>query len=303
MIFSELYSAYYNAVAAIVAEILDGKPDAITLTELVHKHAFHESAPAILSAIREGRWQILTPDLDTPLLSPPTMPLTTLQRRWLRSIFDDPRIRLFGLDPALLADVEPLFTAQDYYIYDRYGDGDPYTDETYIANFRTVLSAIHGGAPLRVVMRDARGVVFRFVCVPVRMEYSAKDDKFRVIVRGVKRIRTVNLARVISVERCDGVTVAGGETEAPCDEVTLALTDERETLTRCMLHFAHFEKRAEHLGENRYRVTLRYEKNDETELIIRILSFGPTLCVVSPDGFREKIRQRLRLQRHLDVRK
>lgn len=36
-----------------------------------------------------------------------------------------------------------FFTEYDYYLYDKYSDGDPYDDSEYVKNFRTVLMAIH----------------------------------------------------------------------------------------------------------------------------------------------------------------
>ncbi|MBO5840951.1 MAG: hypothetical protein J6Q86_05970, partial [Methanobrevibacter sp.] len=44
----------------------------------------------------------------------------------------DPRIKLFDVKFEGLDDVEPLFTPDDYCIYDKYGDGDPFEDEGYI---------------------------------------------------------------------------------------------------------------------------------------------------------------------------
>ena len=59
------------------------------------------------------------------------------------------------------------------------------------------------------------------------------------------------------------------------------------------MHFAHFEKQAEKLEENRYRVTITYDKNDETEIVIRILSFGPMVKVTMPQSFVDLIKERL----------
>ena len=39
-----------------------------------------------------------------------------------------------------------------------------------------------------------------------------------------------------------------------------------------------------------------YNKSDETEMVIRILSFGPFLRVQEPAGFIELLRYRLRKQ-------
>lgn len=63
-----------------------------------------------------------------------------------------------------------------------------------------------------------------------------------------------------------------------------------------MLHFSHLEKITERLDEKHYRLQLIYNKSDETEMVIRILSFGPLLRVQEPAGFIELLRHRLRKQ-------
>ena len=59
------------------------------------------------------------------------------------------------------------------------------------------------------------------------------------------------------------------------------------------MHFAHFQKQAEKLDENRYKITITYDKDDETEIVIRILSFGPMVKVTAPQSFVDLIKQRL----------
>ena len=82
-------------------------------------------------------------------------------------------------------------------------------------------------------------------------------------------------------------------------EVELELTDERKALERVLMHFAHFEKQAERLDDQRYRVRITYQEEDETEMLIRILSFGPVVRVTAPDHFVGLMRERLRRQRGL----
>ena len=60
-----------------------------------------------------------------------------------------------------------------------------------------------------------------------------------------------------------------------------------------MLHFAHFEKTAEKISDNQYTVSVNYYKEDEIELVIRALSFGPMLKVIAPQHFINLIKQRL----------
>ena len=76
----------------------------------------------------------------------------------------------------------------------------------------------------------------------------------------------------------------------------MELTDERDTLSRVLLHFSHLEKETTRLDDTHYRVTLHYDRNDETEMLIRILSFGPTVRVTEPEHLRQRLRERLMMQ-------
>ena len=82
----------------------------------------------------------------------------------------------------------------------------------------------------------------------------------------------------------------------------LTLIDERNALERVLLHFAHFEKEAEKIGDKKYRIKIYYDLSDETELVIRVLSFGPFVEVTEPQSFRNLIIDRLKKQKNFDLR-
>lgn len=100
------------------------------------------------------KWQLVKENLTTPLRHIPTLPLTTIEKQWLKAISLDPRIKLFDIDFQGLEDIQPLFTTEDYYIYDKYNDGDPFYDEEYIKRFRTILSALKDHQPLQIQMKN-----------------------------------------------------------------------------------------------------------------------------------------------------
>ena len=63
-----------------------------------------------------------------------------------------------------------------------------------------------------------------------------------------------------------------------------------------MLHFAHFEKQDEKLEKNTYLVKIKYAHDDEPEMVIRILSFGPMVEVIGSESFRKLIIEKLKKQ-------
>ena len=302
MIFSELYSAYYNTVAGILSACIDGQPSEKDLRKIVEELAFSESVLTVLPALKEERWQLLRGDLSTPIRHKPTLPLTLLEKRWLKAILKDPRICLFDIQIDGLEDVEPLFDLDDICWYDRYTDGDPYDDEGYIQRFRLVMEAIREGKPLQAELLNRKGKHAWMRFIPTGLEYSEKDDKFRIRVTGSK-FANLRLSRIYKLEYYTGAGPWHHEPEPEkIGEVVLELRDVRNALDRVMNHFAHLEKEAEKIGQDLYRIRLRYYQSDETELVIRILSFGPVIKVLEPESFVEQIRERLRKQMDCGIR-
>ena len=300
MIFNEIYSAYYNTVAHIIGAILRGETEEKRLRHIVEEYAFGESTLSIMPSLKSGKWQLVHPDMTTPIREIPRLPLTELQKSWLKAVSLDPRVALFGASFDWLGDTEPLFTPEDHRIYDQYGDGDPFTDEGYVQRFRFILNAVEGRKVISVETRNRHGERVRVAGIPERLEYSEKDDKFRVIMAGKRKAIVLNLGRIVSVRDYlgDGYT----DKELLPDkqhELIITVNDYRNALERVMLHFAHFEKQAERIDKTNYRLRIKYDAADETEMVIRVLSFGPMVRVESPDSFVNLIRDRLIRQKDL----
>ncbi len=302
MIFSELYSVYYNTVAKIITAIIDGNLDGNGIYKIIEENAFNESVLNVLPAIKEERWQIITKDYKTPIKRKPIMPLTLLQKRWLKALLQDERIKLFGVKIDGLDGVEPLFTKDDYVVFDKYLDGDNFFDSEYIERFKFILHAIKNKLPIKVEMVNRNGKTVYLNFVPKKLEYSLKDDKFRVISSG-QYLKTVNLARITNCSLFSGKIIENkSEFQAKYSTVTLLITDERNALERAMLHFAHFEKKAYKESDNKYKLEIKYDINDTLEMEIRILSFGPLVEVIAPLTFRNLIVERLKKQQSCELK-
>jgi hypothetical protein len=317
-LFSEIYSTYYNAVERLLREA-SNKPLAVRdIQRILADNAFSESAYHVLPKLQSGDWPLLkeTADGYAAACSPLTeKPLTTLQLSWLKAILDDARIRLFFEDTELkelhdvLKDVPPLFRLEDFYTFDQARDGDGYESEQYRRSFRIFLNAINRKTAVAVIYEGGKGSRVNSVFWPYKLEYSSKDDKFRAQCyrrHGQRKVHCIlNLGRVVSVHAAlvhDSVTAAMQEVTpaARFCEMTLEITKERNALERCMIQFAHFEKRTEYDAKaDRYTCTIKYNVMDESELVIRVLSFGPTVRVLGPEKFLNEIRQRVEKQNQL----
>ena len=80
------------------------------------------------------------------------------------------------------------------------------------------------------------------------------------------------------------------------DKVVIELVDDENTLERAMFHFSFLEKMTERMDKGKFRMTLYYPRSDEKEIMIRILSFGHQLSVISEGYIRQEIERRLTAQ-------
>jgi hypothetical protein len=78
MVFSEIYSAYYNTVAAVIACSQKGQLDSDSLYAIVQNSAFPESFVTIGNALETGKWPLIKKNYTTNIKHIPTMPLSLL---------------------------------------------------------------------------------------------------------------------------------------------------------------------------------------------------------------------------------
>ena len=295
--FNEIYGTYFNVVSSILQQAQTGELTVEKLNRIVQEQAFGDSYLTIPKSLRDCEWPLLQNDMTTPLQHTPSMPLTTLQRRWLKTLLSDKRMQLFDVDCTGLEDVEPLFSQEQFVYFDRYNDGDPYDDPQYKQHFRLLLQAIAEKRRVEISFLNNKNDNMRKRYLPMQIEYSAKDDKFRLKAVCGSSLHYVNVARIKECQLLEQDAAEICEQKAPerC-KLTALLTDERNALERAMLHFSHLEKTTERLDEKHYRLHLTYDKSDAIEMVIRILSFGPLLQVQEPASFIELLRKRLQKQ-------
>ena len=310
-LFHEMYGCYYHVVGQILREAHGAGLSRDEIDRIVAQEAFSESGLHLLPRLFSGEWDFLQEKNGTyrsKLQSSDTsLPLTFLERSWLKALLCDRRIRLFWDEKQItelhvqLQDIAPLFHAGDFHIFDSAGDGDPYEDENYIRQFRRALSAIKENRPLFVEYERAKGRYTQFLFLPQQMLYSTKDDKFRIVGKRLhsqnSKAIILNLARIREVSLIQNDNPAAPPKQSSRIEkhrVKIAIYKERNALERCMLQFASYDKQTVYDEEKGCHVCeISYDIMEETELLIRILSFGPVVEVLGPERMRKQIRQRI----------
>jgi len=295
MLFHEIYGCYYKCVGEMINLAINYQLTDEKMLEIVHQFAFEESHLHIVPALKQQKWQLFN-DNETPLKHPYQLPLTTLEKQWLKAISLDPRIQLFSIPFSDLDDVEPLFLPDDYMIYDQYQDGDPYTDQHYQEIFQYVMKAIREKRQIKINYLSKS-----IICIPYHIEYSLKDDKFRLLAIRQEKKQTYNIKKIESIELLNHYQEISISHCSQCYFI-MEIYDERNALERVMTHFADMQKQAEQVRQKCYKVKIFYEKEDETEMVIRVLSFGPMVKVIEPQNFVQLIKERLVMQKKYHLR-
>ena len=315
-LFTEIYNCYFQIVDEI-CKIASERP--ITEKEMLNLAArlgYEESGLTIIPKLTEGNWNLLDQTEEgyiSKVDNLEVIPLTILQKRWLKSILLDEKTGLFldkeqiSILQKYLDDVDLLFEPDDIYYYDRFQDGDDFSSQEYISHFRTLLEAIRQKKYVDIHFLSKTKQDIHHIYFPCRIEYSAKNDKFRLLAlyeanNGKKRIEIINLSRIASIHILDKTYdgeldfVSSIKASYYKEPVKLLITNKRNTLERAMLHFANYEKHTTKLDDEHYECLIYFNQGMETELLIEILSFGPTIKVLGPDDFVMKIKERINKQ-------
>ena len=317
---SELFSEVYNCYFQVIKSLIEQKRD-ISERELnyrIRSSCFEESILYLLPKLSEKGWGFYEQKdgiLHSRLSEDFYVPLTDLQKSYLKTILSDEKIGLFLNEEeiaqinASLSDVEPLFVPEDFYYYDRFADKDDYCNPDYKKHFRTILSAIQNREYIDIIYESRHHRRLHHKYLPCRLEYSIKNDCFRLLAvesrtHRSQRVITLNLDRIVSV-MSTSVTVyklpdISRLYKRSCyhEPVRVLIKNRRNALERAMLQFANYEKSTRRLNADTYECLIYYNKETETELLIEILSFGPMVKVVGNETFLRLIKERLIAQNH-----
>lgn len=294
LFFNEIYSTYFHIVEQLLRLAQQGRLERSDINKIVCSKGFGESNLYIPEKLTAEEWPLLVQNkstwkMSTPLKNSIGTPLTLLEKRWLKTLLLDPRIKLFAVDDTGLEDVKPLFKPEQFIYFDQYADGDAYNDADYQQHFKTLLHACEKQQLVEISFTNNRGIAEKHVYLPLKLEYSSKDDKFRLRAERQPEADAeimfsfVNLGRISQCRLLDKQGVRAACSRPARSTIVLELTDERGALERVLLHFSSLEKKTQKLDDEHYRVELTFNDADRAEMIIRVLSFGPVIKLVRPE--------------------
>lgn len=313
-LFSDIYNCYFQIMKSLLKN-----HDALTQKDInncISEMGYEESLLFLLPKITSGEWDLFKRE-DGLYISKISkgfyVPLTLLQKSYIKTILTDKRIQLFldeneikSLD-ALLMDVPLLWDKEGFYYYDRFSNEDDFSDEKYRKHFRTLVHAMKDSQYVDIEYESRNNHRVHHHYLPCRLEYSVKNGKFRLLAVEMKKnikhkdsgIEILNLERIKEVgllpEYAEKIPDINNIIRSSYyrEPVRILIHNYRNALERAMLQFANYEKNTTKIDENTYECLIYYNLRNETELLIEILSFGPMIEVLGSERFLKMLRERL----------
>ena len=311
-LFNPLYSTYYLAIRNIFETYITNKKEPLpneTITKIIKKSAYIE-APGELADLIFNDSETTTifnnsqNTISSPINHIPSFPLTTIELRFLASILQDKRVKMFMSTKVIeelqesLKDVTPLWQTDDIKYFDQNKDGDDFGNKNYVMVFKTILDALNQKKFVHLIYGQKNNSD-RFT--PTHLDYSQKDNTFRLFVKELKY--PINLENIKSIE----ITEEKPEKEKKSTVYeTLKVeiyddTSRKYHFNRAIRTFSYFKKSCKKTEkENTYELSVDYDKSDESEIVIKILMFGPNMKVLEPIDVANAVQQRVKKQKELN---
>ena len=312
-LFNSLYSTYYLAIRNILETYITNNKQPLsndTITKLIKESAYIE-APGELSDLIFNKSETTTifkaiqNKVSSPINHIPDFPLTTIELRFLAAILHDKRVKMFISSEVIdelqksLKGVTPLWEPDDIKYFDQNKDGDDFDNKDYVILFQTILNAINHKKYIHLIYgRKNNSDIF----TPTHLDYSQKDNAFRLFVKELKY--PINLENIKSIEITEEKPK---KTEESTIYETLKVeiyddTYRKYHFNRAIRMFSYFKKTCKKTEkENTYELTVDYDKSDESEIIIKILMFGPNMKVLGPMDVSCEVNQRIKKQKELGI--
>lgn len=325
-LFNEVKNRYFQLVFRIINECAEGKARADML-KIIDDGEFEQKvigknqqsfADMLLNRCMEDenlnllkeRKGLFYPCIESTEKLPLPIRFTDLEKAWLKALLHQPEIRMVLSNNV----IEKLNKELDCFDSPLNNDYIEITNtikfseipqaESYEENFRIILKALVEEKPIRYSNIDKRGNVYQDkLALPVNIEYSMRDSRFRVSLYSIddKRPVMANIFSLSDIRIVDDVNIDREtakklifEQKYSDEPVILEVTDRRTAMERCFMCFSGVERTARDLGNNKYEMRLNYYLFEEENLVQNIISLGPYVKVISPQRIADEVIKRVK---------
>lgn len=311
--YHEIYGKYYQ----IIHNLLNSKPQTEKeINDYIRSQGFDESFLYLNAQMLVDEYHLFVKkrDLFYPLTnSKIPLFLTNEQRSWLNTMLFDEKVKLFLSDER-----------RNYY-QKEFAGNVLYDDKTYqylfqdvdkdeitpkMSNvFRVVKNAIMQEMDINLTFISSKNYYTHKKVAPYKIEYSMQDQKMRLIAVEYrngepKRIIRIKLASIVGyrmVERVKKIDFKYYLQEEVLKEpLIIEVYPILNGIERVFIELSNYKREAFYDKERNLSIMkIYYEKVDEMDLVLKMLSFGKVVKILSDGFIKEEVLRRINKQKEL----
>lgn len=264
------------------------------------------------------------------------LPITKVECRWLLMVLNSPMSKIFiegkQIDALKMAmQSVPFYTTpfpiEKINYFDQYNKKECerrlnlenemvsqlYHSQEELQFLKMIYQAMIDETEIEITYKTWKKIEKVTICAPAWLEYSRRDDIFRVwCVDGEKeRIQKVNVNRILVIknlaDRKYSLKVEQERIQNIQDKsmqkLEVEFYDEAKNIPdRILTEFSVWRKRCVYdIKTRKYKMELYYSILDEKEILIRLMSYGPHVKITAPDDnfVYSEIKRRIEQQKKL----
>ena len=226
------------------------------------------------------------------------VPISTMELRWLKTIIQDKRIRLFMSNSEIAvindllnryAQVTTPLPMEKVIFFDRFHFSDK--NSKHMASvISTIIEGIHKHKTVHIKYHTMKNRVKTGEFKPIVLEFSKRNNRFQGFFQecSSNRIFTMNVSRIEKVDETETQFDYASAEQAltafrkeNATSVTVEFYDVRNIADRILTEFSPWKKHCTYDPEtNLYTLTIFYQTQDEIDLVVRLLGYGGDLRFV-----------------------
>ena len=247
------------------------------------------------------------------------IPLTNVEIQWIQNIICHPLAKCFLTSNELKRikyslPKTNLFNINRTVLYDQFLDMEGFYAEFESGTIvRTILQAIREKRTLDIQYQDQYKESSSSICYPSHIEYSKRDNIFRLRGISSNTIKTFNIERIQNISITDNYfdhdSISNEIRKYDTDvtrSINVSFGEFKNIPDRILTEFSCFRKNCVKMENDRYCMTLFYSEDDAKEILIRLLSYGPNINIDEDSGtvkkeYLERIKQQLDLVKTREI--
>lgn len=311
-LFNDYKNRYYRCIQNIINDIYNGEKYTKQDIRRILQDAYLEQEFVLVDEFVNGKFFELEGDF-AKLRIDSNIPirLNDLEIAYLKMFVEDEEFNKV-LDEEILTKLKQKLDKIDSLNYNQYWEResiDKFGDNLDNLEFRNKIiileKAILNNKFIKYYSKNRKGDVFEDkIAYPYKIEYSIKNNKYRLIVFGDNRAIKINIDSITKIEILEDKDFSLKDKPISQDEkikefinnkknidepIVLKIEDNKNTLDRCFNLFSAYDKRYYYDDNNNLILNIYYHDFDEAEIVRDILSLGKSVIVLESKKIRDKV--------------